>query len=132
MVNNQYGYQVRTETEDTNNTIGDDMKFQRYVTEDYEQVREYKKAIFDLEVALGEKEYAEGEKPDKDAERRRRQKEFMVNIKMRIITLKEKIQKMSTELGESIDPKLQEVLDKIPNKEDVDPNYKKPETEDKE
>ena len=108
------------------------MKFIRFITEDYEQVREYRKAIFDLEVALGEKEYAEGEKPDTDAERRRRQKEFLVNIKKRIILLKEKIQKMSFELGESIEPKLQDVLDKIPNQEDVDPNYKKSDNEEEE
>lgn len=101
------------------------MKFLNFITEDYETVREYKKAIFDLNVALGEKEFMEGEKRDKDPERARRQKDGMVNIKKKIITLKEKIEKLSTKLGESIDPKLQEVLDKIPNQEDVDPNYKK-------
>lgn len=105
------------------------MKFLNFITEDYEMVREYKKAIFDLQVALGEKEYAEGEKTETDAEKRVRQKDSLVNIKKKIITLKEKIQKMSMELGESIDPKLQEVLDKIPNQEDVDPNYKKSENE---
>jgi len=96
------------------------MKFYKFITEDYETVREYKKAIFDLKVAMGEKEFMEGEKIENDPERRRRQKEGLVNIKKRIIALKEKIQKMAQELGESIDPKLQEVLDKIPNKKDIE------------
>jgi predicted RNase H-like nuclease (RuvC/YqgF family) len=100
------------------------MRFGLYIKEDYETVREYKKAIFDLNVALGEKEFMEEEKPEKDPERARRQKEGMINIKKKIITLKEKIQKLSMKLGESIDPKLQKILDKIPDLKDVDPNYK--------
>lgn len=98
------------------------MRFFQYITEDYEEVREYKKAQFDLKVALGEKEYAEGEKPDQDPERRKRQKESLINIKKNIINLKFKIQQMSTALGEEMDSKLKEVLATIPNKEDVDPS----------
>jgi len=99
------------------------MKFKSYITEDAETVREYKKAIFDLNVALGEKEFMEGEKPDKDPERRRRQKDGMINIKKKIIMLKDKIQKLSMKLGESIDQKLQKILDEIPDRKDVDPEY---------
>lgn len=96
------------------------MKFYRYLTEDYEAVRDYKKAVFDLKVALGELEFYMGEKvPNDDPLKRQSHLQKGVSLKQKIIGLKEKINKMITDLGESVDvPKeLKDTLDKIPDKD---------------
>lgn len=90
------------------------MKFLNYIHEDYESTREYKKTIFDLEVALGELEYAEGEKVPTEHEKRTRLKEKIQGLKERIVRLKAKILTLARE-GIEIKPALQDLLDKIPD-----------------
>lgn len=98
------------------------MRFINYITEDYETVREYKKAIFDLKVALGEWEFEDGEPVPEDAEKLKLFKQRKLGMKLKVIALKEKIQKLAQVLGESGAevPKvegLEEFLAKVPEKE---------------
>lgn len=98
------------------------MRFINYITEDYETVREYKKAIFDLKVALGEMEFEDGEPVPKDADKLKLFKQKKLTLKLKVIALKEKIQKLAQVLGESGAevPKvegLEEFLAKVPEKE---------------
>lgn len=98
------------------------MRFNTYITEDYETVREYKKALFDLKVAIGEWEFEEGEPVPDDAQKHKLFKQKKLTLKLKIIALKEKIQKLVVTLGESgtkvPEPEgLKELFDKIPDKE---------------
>ena len=95
------------------------MRFHTFITEDNETVRDYKKALFDLKVAMGEMEFHEGEPVPKDAEKHKLFKQKKLSLKLKIIALKEKIQKLAQTLGENIDDTegLRELLDKIPEKE---------------
>lgn len=95
------------------------MRFVSFINEDYETVRDYKKAIFDLKVEIAEKEFHKGEKVPKDNDKRRLHIQRGIAIKEKIIALKEKIVKLGTELGESVkEPEgLQDVLDQIPDKD---------------
>ena len=98
------------------------MRLQHYIREDYEMVRDYKKAIFDLKVTLGEMEFHEGEKVPADPEKHKLFKQKKLSLKLKIIALKEKIQKLAGTLGESgtkvPEPDgLQDLFDKIPDKD---------------
>jgi len=77
------------------------MRFVNYITEDYETVRDYKKAIFDLKVALGEIDFHEDEKVPSDPEKHKLFKQKKLGLKLKVIALKEKIQKLAKVLGES-------------------------------
>lgn len=97
------------------------MRFINYITEDFETVRDYKKAIFDLKVAMGEKEFHDEEKTPKDPDKYKLFKQKKLSLKLKIIALKEKIQKLAQQLGESgskvPEPEgLKDILDKIPDK----------------
>ena len=94
------------------------MRFKSFITEDYETVRDYKKAIFDLKVAMGEIEFHEGEKVPNDPEKLALYKQKALSLKLKVIALKEKIQKLAQQLGEDISDVegLAEVLDKVPAK----------------
>ena len=99
------------------------MRLIKFITEDAESVREYKKAIFDLKVALGEKEFEDDESPPQgDADKLKLFKMKKLGMKLKIIGLKEKIQKLATTVGESgtkvEEPEgLKELFDLIPDKE---------------
>lgn len=98
------------------------MRLKNFLTEDYETVRDYKKAIFDLKVALSEMEFHEGEKVPNDPEKHKLFKQKKLSLKLKIIALKEKIQKLAMQLGESgtkvPEPEgLQDLFDKIPDKD---------------
>jgi len=98
------------------------MRFNNYILEDYETVREYKKAIFDLKVAMGEIEFEESEPVPKDVDKLKLFKQKKLTLKLKVIALKEKIQKLATVLGESGTkvPEvegLEEFLAKVPEKE---------------
>ena len=92
------------------------MRFYTYIGEDHESAREYRKAVFDLKVAIGEFDYEDTEPVADDPEIRRRRKERMISLKEKIVMLKEKIVKLSVGVGEGIDPELQKVLDTIPDR----------------
>jgi hypothetical protein len=95
------------------------MKFQTFITEDYERVREYKKTVFDLKVAIGELDFYKGEKKPTEADQIPAFNMKGVALKQKIIGLKEKVLKMSSELGESIGKidGLKDLLDSIPDKD---------------
>lgn len=95
------------------------MRFQTFINEDYEQVRDYKKAIFDLKVEMAELDFWKGEKVPKDNDKKRLHLQRGVAIKEKIIALKEKIVKSGSELGEAakMPEGLQDVLDSIPDKD---------------
>ena len=77
------------------------MRLQTYISEDFETVREYKKAIFDLKVTIGEIEYEKTEKVPEDPEKHKLFKQKKLGLKLKVIALKEKIQKLAALLGES-------------------------------
>jgi hypothetical protein len=95
------------------------MRFEMYITEDAESVRQYKKALFDLKVALGELDFYKGEKKPEDAEAIKAFKMAGISIKEKIVSLKEKVLKLAGDLGESVDKTegLKDVLDQIPDKD---------------
>lgn len=94
------------------------MRFLNFITEDYEEVREYKKAIFDLKVEIAEKEFWEGSKEPTDPDKKRLHIQKGIAIKQKIIALKDKITRAREKLGEAakMPDDVQELLDQIPDK----------------
>ena len=95
------------------------MRLLHFITEDYEEALEYKKAVFDLQVALGNFGYLEKKKSPDPLERENDRVKMQI-IHDKIVRLKQKILKLSHDMGESITPKLQKVLDRIPNEEEME------------
>lgn len=98
------------------------MRLLKYITEDFETVRDYKKAIFDLKVAMGEWEFHKSEPVPKNAEEHKLFQQKELSLKLKVIALKEKIMKLSKTLGESgtkvPEPEgMKELFDKIPEKD---------------
>jgi uncharacterized protein YaaR (DUF327 family) len=91
------------------------MRLLRYLTEDAEAVLDYKKTIFDLNVAVGELEYQEKQTPPTEREQKVTYYEKIKMLKEKIVKLKQSILKQSQELGESIKPALKDLLDRIPD-----------------
>lgn len=98
------------------------MRLHQYLTEDAEAVLDYKKTIFDLRTAVGELEYQEKQTPPIEREKKDAFNDKTRALKEKIIRLKQSILKQSQELGESIKPALQEVLDSIPDPPEEETN----------
>ncbi len=93
------------------------MRFRDYLLEELSPTLEYKKAVFDLRVAVKELKFWEKETRPSDPSMVPAFDMKGVNLKTKIIRLKEKIQKMLTDLGESADPSLEKLLSVVPDKE---------------
>lgn len=96
------------------------MRLYRFITEDADTALDYKKAVFDLKVVMGEIEYMKKAEVPTDPDRKRMWLQKKEALKWKLVALKDKIQTLASKLTEKIDPSIQDVLDKIPNKKDID------------
>ena len=95
------------------------MRFSRYMTEDMDKIRAYKKAVFDLKVTMKELEFQKGEKlPADDAEKRIAVLNKTTTLKLKLIQLKAKILKLGLNLNDGFEfdeDELKKILAEIPD-----------------